>query len=55
MLDNKLNNTQKLIHPEVIASKEFNHNWSHQLRYGKHKYNGLGIIDYRVEQKVKQF
>ena len=35
----QLNNIQKLIHPEVIASKGFNRNWSHQLRYGKYTYN----------------
>ena len=55
MLDRQLYNIQTLINPEVIVSKGLNRNWSYQLRHGKHKYNKLGMLDYRVEQKVRKF
>ena len=41
-------------YPEVIASKEFNRNWPTRLRYGSHKYSGMGLINYKVEQSVKK-
>ena len=43
-----------LIHPSVIASKEFNRNWPEGLRYGNHKYCGLEMLDYRVEQRLRK-
>ena len=41
-----------LINPSVIAIKGFNRNWPEGLRYGNHKYCGLKILDYRVEQRL---
>ena len=43
-----------LIHPSVIASKGFNRNWPEGLRYGNHKYCGLEMLDYRVEQRLRK-
>lgn len=47
MDDQQLNKIQNKVHPEVIASKEFNRNWSHKIRYDWHKYSGLELQDYR--------
>ena len=41
-------------YPEVISNKRFNRNWPTRIRYGCHKYSGLGLISYKVEQSVKK-
>ena len=59
LVASSMNNTQlksihSLINPSVIASKGFNHNWPKGLRYGNHKYCGLDILEYRVEQRLRK-
>ena len=54
MTDEQLNSIQSRIHPEVIASKGYNRKWPRELRYGHHKYCGLGMQDYRVEQRLRK-
>ena len=59
LIASSMNNKQfksihSLIHPSVIASKGFNCNWPGGLRYGNHKYCGLDILDYRVEQRLRK-
>ena len=38
----------------MIAAKGFNRNWPIPLRYGKHKYCGLEILDWKVEQHLRR-
>ena len=38
----------------MIATKGFNRNWHIQLRYGKHEYCGLEILDLKVEQRLRK-
>ena len=54
MNNKQLKLIHSLIHPSVIASKGFNRNWPEGLRYGNHKYCGLDILDYRVEQRLRK-
>ena len=54
MTDEQINSIQRRIRPEVIASKGYNRKWPMELRYGHHKYCGLGMQDYRVEQRLRQ-
>ena len=54
-LNNKqLQSIHNIIYPSVIASKGFNRNWPESLRYGSHKFCGLEIMDYWVEQRLKK-
>ena len=54
MSNKQLKSIQSIIHPSVIASKEFNRNWPKRLRYGNHRYYGLDLIDFRVEQRLRK-
>ena len=54
MSNKQLKSIQSIIHPSVIASKGFNRNWPEGLRYGNHKYCGLDLIDFRVEQRLRK-
>ena len=54
MTNKQLESIHRIIHPSVIASKGFNRNWPEGLRYGNHKYCGLDILDYRVEQRLSK-
>ena len=54
MSDKQISSIQKRIHPEVIASKSYNRKWSRKLRYSHHNYCGLGMQDYRVEQRLRK-
>ena len=42
------------LHPAVIASKGFNRHFLNQLRYGSHKYSGLGLLNLEVEQDIQK-
>ena len=52
--DKKLDSIQKIIHPSVIAAKGFNRNWPIPLRYGKHKYCGLEMLNLKIEQRLRK-
>ena len=54
MSNKQLKSIHSIIHPSVIAIKGFNRNWPEGLRYGNHKYNGLDLLDYRVEQRLRK-
>ena len=54
MTEQQTERLHRKLYPEVIASKGFNRNWPTRLRYGNHKYSGLGLINYKVEQSVKK-
>ena len=54
MSNTQLKSIQSIIHPSVIASKGFNRHWPEGLRYGNHKYCGLDLIDFRVEQRLRK-
>ena len=54
MTNTQLESIHRLIHPSVISSKCFNRNWPEGLLYGNHKYYGLEIPDYRVEQRLRK-
>ena len=38
----------------MITAKGFNRNWIIPLRYGKHKYCGLEMLDLKVEQRLRK-
>ena len=42
------------LYPAVIASKGFNSHLPNQLRYGSHKYSGLGLLNLEVEQGIRK-
>ena len=42
------------LYPSVIASKGFNRHFPNQLRFGMHKYSGLGLINLEVEQGIRK-
>ena len=52
--DKQLDSIQKIIHPSVIAAKGFNRNWPTPLRYGKHNYCGLEMLDLKVEKRLRK-
>ena len=52
MSNEQINRIQRRIHLEVITSKGYNRKWPIELRYGHHNYCGLGMQDYRVEQRL---
>ena len=54
MSDKQINKIQQIIHPQVIACKDFNRNWTKALRYGEHELSGIALIDLRVEQRVRK-
>ena len=54
LTDKQLDSIEKTIHPSVITAKGFNWNWYIPLRYGKHKYCGLEILDWKVEQHLRK-
>ena len=54
MTEQQTDKLHRKIYPEVIANKRFNRNWPTRIRYGCHKYSGLGLISYKVEQSVKK-
>ena len=54
MNNKQLKSIHSFIHPSVIVSKWFNRNWPEGLRYGNHKYWGLEILNYRVEQRLRK-
>ena len=41
-------------YPSVISSKGFNRHFPNQLRFGMHKYSGLGLINLEVEQGIRK-
>ena len=45
LTDRQIESIHKIIHPSVIVAKGFNRNWPIPLRYGKHKYCGLDILN----------
>ena len=51
MFDKQINKIQHIIHPQVIACKNFNRNWPKALKYGKHEFSGISLMDLRVEQR----
>ena len=54
-LSNKqLKSIHRIIHPSIIASKEFNQHWPEALRYGFHKFCSLKMIYYRVDQHLRK-
>ena len=48
---NKLHTT---LYSAVIASKRFNRHFPNPLRYGSHKYSGLGLLNLEVEQGIRK-
>ena len=53
--DRQIESIQKIIHPSVIAAKGFNRNWQTPLRYGKHKYCELEMLDgFKSGTKIKK-
>ena len=54
MTNTQLESIHRLVHPSVISSKGSNRYWPEGLRYGNHKYCGLEIFDYRVEQRLRK-
>ena len=42
------------LYPTVIASKGFNRHFPTPLRYGSHKYSGLGLLNLEVEQGIRK-
>ena len=50
----QINSIHHINHPKVIASKGYNRKWPRELRYGYHQYCGLGLQDYRVEQRLRK-
>ena len=54
MSNKQLQSIHSIIHPSVIASKEFNRNWPEGLRYGNHHYCGLELMHFRVEQRLRK-
>ena len=52
MSNEQINRIQRRIHLEVITSKGYNMKWPRELGYGHHNYCGLGMQDYRVEQRL---
>ena len=54
LTDRQIESIHKIIHPSVIAAKGFNWNWHIPLRYGKHKYCGLEMLDLKVEQRLRK-
>ena len=53
MSNKQLNSIQSKIHPEALSSMILNRNWMMELIYGKCKYRGVWLINYRVEQRVR--
>ena len=43
----------KKIHPKVIVAKRFNRNWPKEIRYGTHKYFGLKLTYFKIEQRLR--
>lgn len=54
MTNRKINKIHGKLHPEVIATKGYNRNWPTKLRYAFHKYTGIGLLDYKVDQGVSK-
>ena len=53
MSNKQLYSIQSKMHPKVLSCMDYNRNRPMELRYGRHKYSGLRLIDYRVEQQVR--
>ena len=54
MSNKQLKSTPSIIHSPIIASKRFDGKWPEGLRYDNHKYCGLELLDYSVEQRLRK-
>lgn len=52
--DKQLYFIQKIVHPSVIVAKRFNRNWPILLKFWKHKYCGLEMLDLKVKQRLRK-
>ena len=48
------NKLHTALYPTVIANKGFNRHFQNPLRYGLHKYSGLGLLDLKIEQGIRK-
>ena len=54
MSNKQLQSTPSIIRPPIITSKIFDRKWPEGLRYDNHKYCGLELLDYSVEQRLRK-
>ena len=52
--NNRIDCIQTIIHSNVIVSIGFNRNWPKELRYRRHKYSGLELAYFKVEQRLRK-
>ena len=55
LTNKQLDSIHKTIYPSVIAAKGFNRNWPIPLQYRKHKYCGLEMLYFKVEQRLRKY
>ena len=54
LTSNHFNKLHTALYPTVIANKGFNRYFQNPLRYGLHKYSGLGLLDLKIEQGIRK-
>ena len=54
LTNNHFNKLHVALYSAIIASKGFNRHFPIPLRYGLHKYSGLGILDLEVQQGIRK-
>ena len=54
MNNSQLNGIQSKILSKIIARKGYNRHWLTELWYGHHEYCGIGLQDFRLEQRLRK-